>query len=167
MSIWLLWVSVFSSLSRDISCRAFWIFGMFVRLLLPAAINTCCCCLSLLLEHVYSSQAALPQRPCALPGTKLSLLIFATSCAFDMCVCTCVQPLSHVWLFVTSWTVAHQVEFSRQDCWSRLPFPTPGGLPDLGMETICCNGRQTVYRCVTWQVFDILLSVRLNKSHTL
>ena len=165
MSIWLLWVSVFSSLSRDISCRAFWIFGMFVRLLLPAAINTCGC-LSLLLKHVYSSQAALQQRPRALPGTKLSLLIFATSCAFDMCVRTCAQPLSHVWLFVTSWTVAHQVEFSRQDYWSSLPFPTPGDLPDLGMETISSTGRQMVYHCVTWQVFDILPSMRLNKSHT-
>ena len=37
--------------------------------------------------------------------------------------------LSHVQLFVTPWTVAHQaplsMEFSRQECWSGLPFPTP------------------------------------------
>ena len=36
---------------------------------------------------------------------------------------------------VTAWTVAHQalpwVGFSRQEYWSGLPFPPPGGLPDL------------------------------------
>ena len=39
---------------------------------------------------------------------------------------------------VASWTVAHQaplsMEFSRQEYWSRLPFPTPGDLPDPGIE---------------------------------
>ena len=42
--------------------------------------------------------------------------------------------LSHVWLFATSWTVAHHaslpMEFSRQEYWSGLPFPSPGHLPD-------------------------------------
>ena len=42
--------------------------------------------------------------------------------------------LSHVQLFVTPWTIAHQVPlsmgFSRQEYWSGLPFPTPGDLPD-------------------------------------
>ena len=36
---------------------------------------------------------------------------------------------SHVQLFVTLWTVAHQaplsMEFSRQEYWSVLPLPTP------------------------------------------
>ena len=40
-----------------------------------------------------------------------------------------VQLLSRVRLFVTSWTVAHQallsMEFSRQEYWSGLPFPSP------------------------------------------
>ena len=38
----------------------------------------------------------------------------------------------------TLWTVAHQVplsrEFTRQEDWSRLPFPNPGDLPDPGTE---------------------------------
>ena len=38
----------------------------------------------------------------------------------------------------TPWTVAHQaplsVEFFRQEYWSELPFPTPGDLPNPGME---------------------------------
>ena len=36
------------------------------------------------------------------------------------------------------WTVARQVPlsmgFSRQECWTWLPFPTPGDLPDPGIE---------------------------------
>ena len=46
--------------------------------------------------------------------------------------------LSYVQLFATPWTVPRQaplsMEFPRQDYWSRLPFPTPGDLPDAGME---------------------------------
>ena len=41
--------------------------------------------------------------------------------------------LSNVQLFVTPWTVAHQallsMEFSRQEYWSELPFPTPEIFP--------------------------------------
>ena len=40
-----------------------------------------------------------------------------------------VKSLSRVRLFVTPWTVAHQappsMEFSRQEYWSGLPFPSP------------------------------------------
>ena len=38
----------------------------------------------------------------------------------------------------TPWTVLHQnplsLEFSRQEYWSGLPFPSPGDLPNLGIE---------------------------------
>ena len=40
---------------------------------------------------------------------------------------------------VIPWTVAHQappsMEFSRQEYWSGLPFPSPGNLPDPGVES--------------------------------
>ena len=29
------------------------------------------------------------------------------------------------------------MEFSRQEYWSRLPFPSPGSLPDPGIEPTC------------------------------
>ena len=49
-----------------------------------------------------------------------------------------VKSLSCVRLFVTPWTVAHQAPpsmgFSRQEYWSGLPFPSPGDLPDPGIE---------------------------------
>ena len=49
--------------------------------------------------------------------------------------------LSHsscVQLFVTLWTVAHQaplpIGFSREACWSGLPGPPPGDLPNPGIQ---------------------------------
>ena len=48
-----------------------------------------------------------------------------------------VKSLSRVWLFATPWTVAYQAPpsmgFSRQECWSGLPFPSPGDLPLHGV----------------------------------
>ena len=39
---------------------------------------------------------------------------------------------------MTPWIVAHQaylsMEFSRQEYWSKLPFPTPGDLPKPGIK---------------------------------
>jgi len=39
---------------------------------------------------------------------------------------------------VIPWTVTHQaslsMEFSRQEYWSGVPFPSPGNLPDPGIE---------------------------------
>ena len=50
----------------------------------------------------------------------------------------CVQSLSHIQLFVTPWTIAHQAPlstgFSRQEYRSGLPRPPPGDLPDPGIE---------------------------------
>ena len=46
--------------------------------------------------------------------------------------------LRHVQFFATPWTVAYQAPLSmglfRQEYWSGLPFPPPGGLPDLGIK---------------------------------
>ena len=52
-----------------------------------------------------------------------------------------VKSLSRVQLFVTPWTVALQVPpsmgFLRQEYWSGLPCPSPGDLPDPGIEPGC------------------------------
>ena len=49
-----------------------------------------------------------------------------------------VKSISCVWPFVTLWTVAHQAPssmgFSRQEYWNGLPFPSPGDLPNPGIE---------------------------------
>ena len=60
------------------------------------------------------------------------------SSCLSVCVCMC-ESLSRVQLFVTPRTVAHQaslsMEFSRQEYWSGLPFPSPEDLPRPGIET--------------------------------
>ena len=52
--------------------------------------------------------------------------------------CMHAKSLSHIWLFATLWTVAHQtplsMRFSRQEYWSGLPCPSPGDLPDPGIK---------------------------------
>ena len=49
-----------------------------------------------------------------------------------------VKSLSRVQLFATPWTVAQQapssMEFSKQEYWSGLPFPSPEDLPDPGIK---------------------------------
>ena len=50
-----------------------------------------------------------------------------------------MKSFSRVQLFVTPWTAAYQAPpsmgFSRQEYWSGLPFPSPGDLPDPGIES--------------------------------
>ena len=51
-----------------------------------------------------------------------------------------VQPLSHVQLFVTLWTVVRQAPlsmgFPMQEYWSAWPFPSPRDLPDQGLSPL-------------------------------
>ena len=70
-----------------------------------------------------------------------------------------VKSLS-VWLFATPWTVAHQAPlsmgFSRQEYRSGLPFPSPGDLPDPGIEpkSTCVVGRRFNF----WATRDALMN---------
>ena len=49
-----------------------------------------------------------------------------------------VKSLNRVRFLQPPWTIAYQappsMEFSRQEYWSGLPFPSPGDLPDPGIE---------------------------------
>ena len=50
----------------------------------------------------------------------------------------CAKSLQSCPTLWTPWIVAHQAPlsmgFSRQECWSRLPCPPPGDLPEPGIE---------------------------------
>ena len=57
-----------------------------------------------------------------------------------LCVYHSILVASHIQLFATPWTVAHQgslsKKFSGQEYWSGLPFPSPENLPNPGMEPV-------------------------------
>ena len=67
---------------------------------------------------------------------------------------TNVKSLSRVRLFATPQTVAYQapqsMEFSRQEYWSGLPFPSPGIFPTQGLNPVLPHGRQMLY-CLSRQ----------------
>ena len=58
----------------------------------------------------------------------------------------------HVQLFMTPWTVACQpplsIGLSRQEYWSGLPFPSPGALPNPGIEPSCQPREWTHVSCI-------------------
>ena len=66
-----------------------------------------------------------------------------------------VCVLSHAQLFETLWTGAHQaplsMEFSRQEYWYGLLFPSPGDLPDLGIKPVSPALSGIVYHWATWE----------------
>ena len=71
----------------------------------------------------------------------------------------CYVVFSYVWLFVIPQTKASQgllsMGFPRQEFWSRLPFPSPGDLPDPGIEpsslTSPALGGRFFISCTTWK----------------
>ena len=66
-----------------------------------------------------------------------------------------MKLLSRARLFATPWTVVYQASpsmgFSSQEYWSGLPFPSPGDLPDPGVEpgspTLEADAYMPTYMC--------------------
>ena len=113
-------------------------------------------------DSLFSELSVLPFIGLVSRGVKVSLwpepLLFHRGCVCvcvraRVCVCVCVRAhvcvcvcvhvhvlscFSRVRLFETPWTVAQQAPLSmglsRQEYWSGLPFPSPGDLPNLGIE---------------------------------
>ena len=72
-----------------------------------------------------------------LPDFMLTLFKTTLWSVYNECLWNCYS-LSHVRFFATPWTVARlaplSIEFSRQEYWSGLPFPSPGDIPNSGIE---------------------------------
>ena len=79
-----------------------------------------------------------------------------------------MSVLSHIWLFVTPRTVAHQAPlsmgFSRQEYWSGVPLPSPGDLLDIArlqFTSVDSWRSQWKLMCVSWysffSSFDVLI----------
>ena len=73
----------------------------------------------------------------ALHSFNLKIYMYQNVCVSSCCSC--------VWLFVTPWTVDCQAPLSmgssKQQYWSRLPFPSAGGLPYPGILFLALTGR--------------------------
>ena len=93
-------------------------------------------------EHRGSLSGTVVKTPCS-QGREPGFIPGQGSCACVLSRFSCFR------LFVTLWTVVCltplSMRFSRQEYWSRLPCPPPGGLPDPGVESMTlrstCIGR--------------------------
>ena len=87
-----------------------------------------CLCLSSVITTSFHSDSA----------GKGGLISRTHGIRFHLKVKVKVKSLNCVGLFETPWTVAYQAPpsmgFSRQEFWTGLPFPSPGDLPDPGIE---------------------------------
>ena len=80
-----------------------------------------------------SPSSFLPSSLHPTPGLPFHRISFKSP--LRVCV---LSRFSRVLLFATPWTEAHQpplsMGFSRQGHWCRLPFPSPGDLPNPGIK---------------------------------
>ena len=96
-------------------------------------------------------------HPCSMAVPALCLLAALAAKSF-----------SRVWLCVTSRAVDHQAPlsmgFSRQEYWSKLPFPSPGDLPDPRIElkspTSPALARWLLYHWATKEAHSIVSSMK-------
>ena len=95
-------------------------------------------CAALALDGPHDVSRELTSRTPGPAASSLSHLSLPSSLQPTACFAVAVQSLSHAQLFVTPWTAAHQAPpsmgFPRQEHWGGLPFPSPGDLPDPGIE---------------------------------
>ena len=93
--------------------------------------------------HNWSSWLHVSPRLSSTLMIKLKFLHHAVLCCH----------FSHVWFFVTQWTVAHRAPLSmgisRQEYWSGLPCPSPGHLSCPRIKpvshTVSYIGSQVIY----------------------
>ena len=85
-------------------------------------------------KHLQS--AAIRLQP--LPTVSPNLRMWKTQNTAPDSLKVKVKSLSRVWLFAAPWTISYQAPlsmgFSRQEYQSRLPFPSPGNLPNPGIK---------------------------------
>ena len=76
-----------------------------------------------------------------------------------------LSHFSHVQLFVTLWTIAHQASlylgFSRQEYWNGLPWPPPGDLPNPGTELASLKSPELVERCFFFFFFFFFTNISM------
>ena len=97
-------------------------------------------------------------RYASFPQSHLKVLCVTQYCGLNVCPSdSCVRDLTAKILCFKKdsdflgfpWSIAHQIRLSmgfiRQEYWSGLPFPSPGNLPDPGIEPQSLNCGQILY----------------------
>ena len=69
------------------------------------------------------------------PGYKMGIATFFQSYYYSICAHAQLSPTLCDSMDCTLQALL-SLEFSRQEYWTGLPFPSPGDLPDRGMETV-------------------------------
>ena len=81
------------------------------------------------------------------------------------CVLCVLSQFNHARLFVTLWAVARQIPLSigsfKQECWSGLPCPSPGDLPDSAIEPSQLSNPGFLHFLHSEMSFFFLISWRL------
>ena len=84
-------------------------------------------------------QSRWPPNPAPVPRARICAWASCTVIIHHLFACM-LSCFSHVRLFATLWTIACQAAlsmgFSRQEYWSGLPCPSPGDLPNPGIEPV-------------------------------
>ena len=83
-----------------------------------------------------------------------------------------LQSLSHVQLFVTQCTVAHQaalsMEFPRQECWSWVAiFFSKGSANPRDRTRVSCFGRRILYHWATRKACQVSYRLNITNLNTL
>ena len=106
-----------------------------------------------------------PLLPNPTPQKNLLFFLPSLSCGLvaNWCPTLALHGLQAAWLL--------SMEFSRQEYWSRLPFRSPGDLPDPGIESTSCKSAALAVRffttSATWETLlagGILFNTKLYTS---
>ena len=97
-----------------------WLFVVF-RIICPVSVKNA-------IVFLYSSSESMPENQVMFFPFLVHIYIYN-----DNVCCAVLSHFSHVWLFVTPWTIAHQAPLSRgcsrQEYWNGLTCPTPRDFP--------------------------------------
>ena len=108
------------------------------------------------------------------PHYYMCAYVYMYPCVYIYHIRVCAQSLSYVQLFATPWTVARQaplsLEFSRQEYWRGLPFPTQGifstyihvYLYDIYSHTSICVHVYFIYSHIMYVLYTPLLGIYMS-----
>ena len=90
-------------------------------------------------RHNLPSQLDFPKAGDEVGSASLTVLWAVSVLVIQSCPTLC-NPM-----YYKACQAPLSMEFSRQEYWSGLPFPSPGDLPNPGIKQCLLHGRQSLY----------------------